>query len=249
MNKEQKTFLKARYKQFYVIGWDELLIKLKRHGGEMIVPMPEPEEHVQQLLKGGRIFDNTKLILEKGESNRCHQNASRLWAENEQLQLVTGYALHQDHSGSPAELWRQHSWCWNPNTGKLIETTVPAKKYFGVAMDEFSALRFAINNVPEYDDPKYVPRRVEKRAFEFLEHILKQEDLFLASLLKICLANKTIGKLKYKVSKKAELALLGASMLRNTNKGMKDFIATRKNEHCAACGNEPARKPAIGKKG
>jgi len=164
MNKNQSTTLKVRYKQFYVEGWDKLLIKLKKHGGEMIVPMPEPPEHVQWLLDDGRIFDSTKLKLKKGEPRRCHENASWIWAENEQLQLVTGYALDGDD-----KLWMQHSWVWNPSKGQLIETIVPKKKYFGAALNDVQALKFAFENVPDFTDPKKIPQPMLKRVLKFHE--------------------------------------------------------------------------------
>lgn len=158
MTNEQKVLLETRYKQFYVKGWDQLLAKLKTYGGEMIVPMPEPERHVKWLLSDGHIFDNSKITLKEGEPHRCHENAARLWAENNQLQLVTGYVLEYDG------LWLQHSWCWNPDSGELIETSKPAKKYFGFVMDELEAFRFATANVPDYKMPGNATPRIFKCA-------------------------------------------------------------------------------------
>jgi hypothetical protein len=163
MTKEQKAFLETRYKQFYVKGWDELLIKLKAHGGEMIVPMPENELRVLQLLKYGRVFEGVKIKVKKGKPNKCHENASRLWAESEHLQLVRGYALHDDG------LWRQHSWTFDPKTGEIIETTEPATKYFGVVFSDVQAFQYVIENVPGDDIPKKVSRRMDKCADNIIE--------------------------------------------------------------------------------
>ncbi len=141
MNKRKKAFLKAQYKKLYVRGWDELLVKLKEHGGEMILPQPEPEEDVQRLLNKGRIFDRAKLKLALGQPNKCHHNVSHLWAANLQMQLVTGYSLSD-------KLWCQHSWLWDLSTDELIETTAePREKYFGAVLTEEEAHRFAWETV------------------------------------------------------------------------------------------------------
>lgn len=248
MNKKQKQLPKTPHEIHDVEGRDELPIKLKQHGGEGIVPVPEHEEHVKMPLKYGRLFDCSKLLFVKGEPRRCHQNTSGLWAENKHLHIVTGYALREPHPGSTAELWSPHSWCWDPGRRRLIETTVPAKKYFGVELNDFQALQFVIDNVPWYDDPKYQSTRIRKCAFAFLQQLVKQEDSFLASAMKICLANRTIGKLKYKVSKKAELALMGELFLHELNEGLKEHSAKKMGRQSNACGKKRPRKTATGKK-
>jgi hypothetical protein len=101
--KERKAFLNTQYKKYYVKGWDELQIKLMQHGGEAMLPTHETEDNMQLILNEGRIFDNSKLMLEQGTLRECHQNACRLWAKNNHLQLVRGYALYKDL------LWIQHS--------------------------------------------------------------------------------------------------------------------------------------------
>jgi hypothetical protein len=170
VTKEQKTFLTARYKQFYVEGWDELSIKLKKRGGEMIVPLPEPRERVQLLLSSGHIFNTTKLKLQKGEPSNCHGNASRIWAKNKHLQLVTGYALDGDD-----KLWRQHSWVWNPKNSTLIETTEPFKRYFGAVLTDVQALMFVRGNVPEFRDHKKVPELMLERLFKLYDLAIEEK--------------------------------------------------------------------------
>ena len=163
MDKTQLAFLEARFTQFYVQGWDELLAKLKSHGGKMLVPMPEPAEHVQWLLNDGRIFNTSNLKLQLGEEGRCHENASRIWAEAEGLHLVTGYALDLD-----GELWSLHSWVWDPATDAIIETTEARKQYFGVVLNDNQALKFTFENVENYSDPSNVPPLLAKRTEMFL---------------------------------------------------------------------------------
>jgi hypothetical protein len=174
MTPEQKTYLEKRYKQFYVKGWDELLIKLKAHGGDMILPENEPESHVQWLLKDGRVFDTTKLLLQVGEPDECHTNTGRIWAQNEQLQLVIGYALFKGE-----ELWRKHSWLWNPNTGELVETTRQAEKYYGVVLQDITAFNFVMEHVPEFCSEEVksrtkLPRRFVKCHQLALQYIVRR---------------------------------------------------------------------------
>jgi hypothetical protein len=154
MNMKQKQELETRYKQIHVKGWDELLVKLKAYGGEMLNPTPEPEEHVRWLLEDGRLFDNTKLKLQQGEPDSSHKNACRLWAPNAQMRLVTGYALDND------EVWKKHSWLWDLSTNELIETTEPFEKYFGVVLTSEQALLFAWPIVPEFWHPATRPLRI-----------------------------------------------------------------------------------------
>lgn len=79
-----------------------------------------------------------------GEPNGCHSNAAGLWSSDlRRYKLVTGYALANDG------LWRQHSWVIDSKY--LYETTVKAKKYFGVELDDEEALRFWWDNYfPRY---------------------------------------------------------------------------------------------------
>jgi hypothetical protein len=128
MTKQAKQQLRAEYKKLYVKGWDELWIKLKQHGGEMISPQREPEDAVEWMISDGRIFDTTRIKFQIGKIGGCHENSARIWVASEELQLVRGYALG-------GGLWHQHSWLWNPVTGELIETTMQHDKYFGTILE------------------------------------------------------------------------------------------------------------------
>jgi len=68
----------------------------------------------------------------------CHENASRLWREDHENRLVTGYALSKDGT------WRQHSWC--ERDGRIIETTLQRIRYWGMEMRGEEAARFAFAN-------------------------------------------------------------------------------------------------------
>lgn len=168
MTTKQKHHLEACYKRLYVEGWDELLVKLKAHGGEMLDPMPEPAERVQLLLSGGRAFDRTRFTLRLCEEGNSHMNAGRIWAENSNFLLVTGYALTK-------ALWKQHSWVWDPSPGEYIETTQAHEKYFGVVLNDGQAIDFTLANVPEYEFPKHIPRPMAERAHH--HHLRSLVDL------------------------------------------------------------------------
>lgn len=130
-------------------------------------------------LRDGRIFDTTKLKLEKGAANSCHENAARLWVANEQVKIVTGFALHDQD-----EMWRRHSWVWNPTTGELTETTARARKYFGVVLSELQAHGFALENVKEFNDPSQYPPRIRKGFDKLVELLDKVGEAKLEEMLK-----------------------------------------------------------------
>ena len=161
MTKEHLERLEALWKVRFVKGWDRLLTLLKQHGGEMMVPQKEPEEHVQWLLEKGRIYDTGKLKFVPGGTSNSHENAGLMWANDKQLQIVTGYVLSLD-----GELWSQCSWLFNLATGEMIVTTGPGTKYFGVELDETQALKFAFENNPGISDPKTVAPRIVLAAAE-----------------------------------------------------------------------------------
>lgn len=120
------------HKSFYVEGWDKLVKKLTAHGGEMQETMPEAPEQMKPLLSGGRIFNSSKVQVQPGDPESGIVNMIELWTTNKHLQFVSGYALRD-------ELWRRHSWLWNPRTEELLEFTSAAEKYFGVVWSDCQA--------------------------------------------------------------------------------------------------------------
>jgi hypothetical protein len=143
MSPEQKEFLAKRFKEFYVPGLNQLKSKLMAIDGKMMVPQPEHKADVHRLLNYGQIFPTTKLTCKRGLPNRCHSNAARLWCQTNNTQLVSGYALATD------ELWRQHSWLWDPKKQRIIETTHQFLQYFGATLEQHELLKFIMANCPE----------------------------------------------------------------------------------------------------
>jgi hypothetical protein len=142
--KKQKEIAKACRKPSYVKNITKLSNILKPYGGEKIMPLVEPKNLLEWLVKDGRFFDTTKLKLKKGEKNRCHSNSAKLWAKNKDLQLVNGCTLDKG-----SDLWVEHTWLWNPLTGELIETTNRRHIYFGVVLNELTGCYSAARDVPE----------------------------------------------------------------------------------------------------
>ena len=104
---------------------DELAARLLALGGEKVIWM-EPQQMGTQLLESGKEI-SLPVEERRGKRNNCHGNAARIWGTNiRKYQLVNGFALH-------GCIWRPHSWV--VSNDKLIETTVPAERYYGVALD------------------------------------------------------------------------------------------------------------------
>lgn len=110
----------------------ELLLKIG--GGEVCLCF---EEDLRKLLTRGKEFPAAKARKKKGARCRCHSNSAFLWEANkEMLRIVTGWALSADG------VWRQHSFCWWPSKGVVVETTEPRTAYFGYEMTNAEAEEF-----------------------------------------------------------------------------------------------------------
>src|SRR4051794_5980248 len=126
---------------------------LELSGREVLFFGPEPD--LDNLLARGRSFPTRRLRRRFIEDHRCHQSTALLWFESEgRIGIVTGYALAGD------DIWAPHS--WGVEDGTVVETTrVRRQCYFGVALTDSEALRFAVSNLP----PEIVAR-IESDATE-----------------------------------------------------------------------------------
>ena len=101
--------------------------KLLRIGGSGVVLWNGSNEKafVECLLEYGDVYSTQKIGFRKGAANLCHENTRR-WAKQRPnwYNYATGYAL----SG---QIWRPHSWLFNPKKNRVLETTVQQEKYFG----------------------------------------------------------------------------------------------------------------------
>jgi hypothetical protein len=126
---EQRIFFEKRTKEATDSKpWlSNLHEKLLSMGGSNVVLWngSNEEEFVKLLLEDGHLYSVKNIGLRKGEENNCHENAQR-WAKQrpDWFNYATGYALAK-------EIWRPHSWLFNPKKQRVTETTVKQEKYFG----------------------------------------------------------------------------------------------------------------------
>ena len=120
--------------------WDILGPRLKAIGGTVVCATFE--EDIQLILDHGKTWVplQKEIVLIRGEAIRCHENSILLQAANPHLHVYTGYALSNDG------IWRSHSWCFEEQTYRIIETTVKRVAYHGAILIRGSAKRSQITN-------------------------------------------------------------------------------------------------------
>lgn len=101
-------------------------------GTKALVDAQDP--HISLILEKGKEQSPRSAISAHGHPIQCHSNVCALHDANPHVHVHTGYALSDDG------IWRPHSWA--RTGGRVIETTEPRIKYFGVrlrgtALDDF----------------------------------------------------------------------------------------------------------------
>ena len=96
------------------------------------------EDDLALLERYGEFWMGRGIRMNRGDPNRCHDNALFCWDANRTLlRPATGYYLYDDGC------WRQHSWCVTLGTagkgGRVVETTEKGVLYFGVTFTEAEA--------------------------------------------------------------------------------------------------------------
>lgn len=119
----------------YREAWLAFAALVLGHGGRRIVPPVQPDVLIGMLTTDAELIDGGSAELVEGEPSDCHVNAARLWRAGRSEAIGTGYALSDDG------LWREHS--WGVRAGRVIETTTPRLRYFGVVMADDRATWFA----------------------------------------------------------------------------------------------------------
>ena len=138
MDAHQKKILRDRERE--MVQRQTELRKLKRKllslGGEAVCLQYEPD--LDLLLTLGQEYAQPVRRV-PGVNSACHLNVGRLFDEKRLAAIVTGWALSEDG------IWRQHSWGidWK---GRLVETTLPRTRYFGVYMVRETANEFSAAN-------------------------------------------------------------------------------------------------------
>jgi len=105
--------------------WKILGQRLKAIGGTVVCATFE--EDIQLILHHGKTWVplQKEIVLVRGEAIRCHDNSILLQETNSHLHLCTGYALSNDG------IWRSHSWCFEEQSYRIVETTSQRVAYHG----------------------------------------------------------------------------------------------------------------------
>lgn len=97
-------------------------------------------EDIAGLHAKGRYYSAKGSRVVKMEAIQCHSNSSRLYLEDpKNTTIVTGYALSLRDN-----LWREHTWALRG--GRVIETTMRRRAYFGYPLTSKQARTFADKN-------------------------------------------------------------------------------------------------------
>jgi hypothetical protein len=83
------------------------------------------------------------------QRSNCHNNAEQL-AIRHRWALWTGLALSDDGC------WRVHSWCKNTH-GRIVETTLPRTRYFGVWFHQPSVWKVLMQNAAQQSASQQSP--------------------------------------------------------------------------------------------
>jgi hypothetical protein len=82
---------------------------------------------IDEILKSGREMrlSISRVVM---QAAHCNANVARIWRQRNAtvLAMCTGYALDTDGT-----VWRQHWWGLTTEP-RIIETTVPRSRYFGI---------------------------------------------------------------------------------------------------------------------
>lgn len=142
------NWLDSNYSAKSTPSIDTLEDTLLSIGGSKVVTRHVVEDiSLARLLDSGEQIEYTS-IKDKWKhndvtrSNECHFNSSAVWAwhqdnGHEQVELVYGFGLSSDGT------WREHSFCYDPSSKTIHETTVDREVYFGVRLDFEEAKAFA----------------------------------------------------------------------------------------------------------
>jgi hypothetical protein len=108
--------------------WEILGERLKAIGGTVVCATLE--EDIRLILRHGKTWAPLQkdIVVRRGEAIRCHDNSILLQAANPHLHVCTGYALSKDG------IWRSHSWCFEPPTYRIVETTMKRVAYHGAVI-------------------------------------------------------------------------------------------------------------------
>lgn len=134
-------------------GFDSLCDRLLAIAGREVKPAPGGEDNaIDALLKDGRSL-RLGIDLCRMQPGHCNVNMARLWRQHSGnlAAICTGYALDTDGT-----VWRQHWWGIS-NGERIVETTVPRSRYFGIDFTGDGADKIAADILRRFqsnEDPK-----------------------------------------------------------------------------------------------
>ena len=84
----------------------------------------------------GQVWDGEEAIIEEEmPAGLCHNNSIKVWIEQDNIKICTGYALSDDR-------WIRHTWIVDGD-GNIHECTpVKREKYFGAILNKEEAEKF-----------------------------------------------------------------------------------------------------------
>ena len=120
LNESHLRHHSARTPEWMILGR-----RLKAIGGTVVCA--NFEEDIQLILDRGKTWVplQKEIVLVRGEAVHCHDNSIWLQEANPHLHLCTGYALSNDG------IWRSHSWCFEEQSYRIVETTSKRVAYHG----------------------------------------------------------------------------------------------------------------------
>ena len=139
--KQQISYLK-KHLRYTIKEQPRFAILAKRLldiGGLQVVPLKE--EDLESLIERGRVLDGRKAERVRGLPCRCHGNVCNIYENSSGIiRIMTGWALSKDG------LWRQHSWGFNTQSNRVVETTARRTKYYGFELTDEESDQFVLDN-------------------------------------------------------------------------------------------------------
>lgn len=127
------------------------------------------DEYLRRVLKKGKLWPVSGLLLRAGEPNSCHLNSSKLFAKSPRTyRIVTGFYLDNREE---RPIWRPHTWLWDLKRKRIVETIIPATHYFGILLDKDESNFFAWNEAALKNLP---PKAVRFKGALYLLYERKQ---------------------------------------------------------------------------
>lgn len=113
--------------------YNKLETKLLSIGGVSVRNIHK-EDFATQLNKKGNLIIPDSYEFFGMEFGQCHRNSALLYQhlkkENnyKNIKIIMGWGLIINY------IWGQHTWLYDPNINRILETTVAHRKYFGYSL-------------------------------------------------------------------------------------------------------------------